>query len=132
MVMDSASPRKRLKQRRNMNVTNNYHGPVGSVAHGNNRIGSVSQTNASATPQEIADAVSSLLTAIAAAGVRSDGSDATTADLATAETELRNGLVPFGKLSKALHVLSSAEDIALRAPEVVSKLHALWQMLGWT
>jgi hypothetical protein len=120
------------KAAQNMNITNNYHGPVGSVAHGNNRIGKVSQTNASATPQEIADAINSLLAAMAAAGVRTGGSDAATADLAAAEVELRSGRVPFGNLSKALRVLNDAEDIALRAPEVASKFHTLWQMFGGT
>ena len=69
---------------------------------------------------------------MAAAGVRTGGSDAATADLAAAEVELRSGRVPFGNLSKALRVLNDAEDIALRAPEVASKFHTLRQMFGGT
>jgi hypothetical protein len=120
------------KAAQNLNVTNNYHAPVALVSQGNsNTIQGVSQTNSSATPQEIADAVGSLLKAIAMGDEVDTDTDAVVADLAQAETDLRAGRVPFGKLSKALQVLDNAEDIALRAPGVVSKIHALWQMLGW-
>jgi hypothetical protein len=35
--------------------------------------------------------------------------------------------VPFGKVTKALDVLSKAEDVAMRAPELISGLHRLTQ-----
>jgi hypothetical protein len=113
-----------------MNVTNNYHGPVASVAQGINTIKSIAQTNASATPQEIADAVAALIKAVpAAATLVSDTADAVS-DLAGTEQELREGRVSFGKIAKAVEWLVKAEDVALRAPEAAAKLHQLAQMCG--
>jgi hypothetical protein len=125
----SFSPEE-TKVAQSMFVTNNYHGPVASVAHGSNTIHNISQTNASATPQEIADAVGALIKAIQAEGALPAKSADAVADLAAAEPELKGGRVPFGKLGKALEVLNKSEDIAMRAPEVMSRLHAIGQMLG--
>jgi hypothetical protein len=113
-----------------MNVTHNYHGPVASVAHGSNTIKSIAQTNASATSQQIADALAALIKAVPAGPrLASDTADAVS-DLTSAEQELREGRVPFGKITRAVEWLGKAEDMALRAPEVASKLHQLAQMCG--
>jgi hypothetical protein len=119
---------KKAAQR--MVVTNHYHGPVASVAHGRNSIHGISQTNASATPREIADAVGLLIRAINADDQTSLKSAETIADLASAHADLKEGRVPVGKLTKILDVLSKTGDVAMRAPEVASRLHQLGQMLG--
>lgn len=113
-----------------MSITNNYHGPVASVAHGSNTIKNISQTNALVTPQEIADAVAALIKAVpAGTALASDTADAVS-DLAGAELDLRQGRIPFGKIAAAIKLLGRAEDMALRAPEAASKLHELAQMCG--
>jgi hypothetical protein len=117
------------KAAQSMFVTNNYHGPVASVAHGTNTIHKISQSNTAATPQEIADAVGALIKAL-----KTEGDKTSTDALATledAESELQNGRVPFGKITKAFEFFSKAEDFAMRAPEVASSLHKLGQMLGF-
>lgn len=116
------------KAAQSMFVTNNYHGPVASVAHGTNTIHKVSQSNSSATPQEIAEAVGSLIKAIKAEGDKAGA--AALAELEEAEPELQEGRVPFGKINKAFELFRKTEDLAMRAPEVASSLHKLGQMLG--
>jgi len=113
-------------------VTNNYHGPVASITQGtSNTIHGVSQTNASATPHEIAEAVAALISAVQTKGKPpSDTSEALSA-LTSTQPELKAGRVPFGKIAKALEVLGKSEDLAMKAPEVAGRLHQLAQMLGW-
>jgi hypothetical protein len=113
-------------------VTNNYHGPVASIAQGtNNTIQGVSQTNASATPQEIAEAVAALISAIRTTGkALGDAGEATSA-LAAAQPELKAGRVPFSKIAKAVELFGKSEDLAMKAPEVASRLHQLAQLFGW-
>lgn len=113
-----------------MFVTNNYHGPVASVAHGSNTITGISQSNSSATPQQIAEAVGALIKAIQAQGKPSESAEEASDELAAAESELKAGGVPFGRISKALSLLQKGEDIALRAPQVLDHLQHLGKMLG--
>lgn len=118
------------KAAQSVTVTNNYHAPVASIAQGSNTIGSVSQTNALATPQEIAEAVSALLQILSNVATLSPESTGAVSDLHKAEPELREGRVPFARITKAFEVLSKAQDIAMRAPEVIEGIHRLAQMLG--
>jgi len=53
-------------------------------------------------------------------------------ELVASEKELRGGRIAFGRISKAIDTLSKTEDIALRAPEFISRLHDLMQLLGLT
>ena len=113
-------------------VTNNYHGPVASISQGTkNTIQGVSQTNASATPMEIAEALAALITAIRTTGqALGDAGEATSA-LAAAQPELKAGRVPFSKISQGLEALGKLEDLAMKAPEVASRLQHLAQLFGW-
>ncbi len=113
-----------------ISVTNIHHGPVASVAHGSNVIHGVSETNSSATPQQIADAIASLLEAIQTVGPMDGMVTNAATDLSQAERELREGRVPFGRIAKAFDLLNKPGDLAIRAPGVVSRLHQLGQMIG--
>jgi hypothetical protein len=113
-----------------MVITNNYHGPVASVTHGTSTIGSIAQTNASPAPQEIADAVASLLAAIRSSeSVWSETAEAESV-LADAEPDLRRGLVPFGKINTAVDTLTKVSGLVDKAPDVMSALGHLGRMLG--
>jgi hypothetical protein len=114
-------------------VTNNYHGPIASISQGtNNTIHGVSQMNASATPKEIAEAVAALISEIQATGkALGDAGEATSA-LVAAQPELKAGRVPFSKIAKGLEALGKFEDLAMKAPEVASRLQHLAQLFGWT
>lgn len=114
----------------NMMVTNNYHGPVASVAQGSNVIGSVSQTNASATPQDIAEAIARLVQALPTGQPLGPETNSAISDLANSEMELRAGRIPMGRISKAFGLLGKAEDLAIRAPEAAARLRELGQILG--
>ncbi len=113
--------------------THNYYGAIASVTHGVSSINAVSQTNSSATPQDIADAIAHLLQAIPTGSAASPSASEATSELAASETVFRSGRIPFGsfkRITSALETLSKAEDIALRAPEIVTRLHGLGQLLG--
>jgi hypothetical protein len=103
---------------------NTFLAPVASVAQGNASVVSVTQEVSSATLQEIADAVSAILRALP------EHHEAAT-ELRAAENELQAGRVPFGRLTRILGWVGKAEDIALRAPEVVDRVQSLGVMLGF-
>lgn len=111
-------------------ISNQFAGPVASVSQGTSSVGSVSQTNASASPTEIADAILVLLIAIKAHEALNPETMHVVAELSETQTELRTGRSQIGRISRALDVLSRIQDIALRAPDIVGKTHDLLQMLG--
>lgn len=114
----------------NIGSTHIYYGAIASVTHGVSSIGAVSQTNSSASPQDIAEAIERLLKALPPKEATLPGVSAATAELAASEIELRSNRISIGRITKAFNVLYKAEDIALRVPEVVMRLHDLGQMLG--
>jgi hypothetical protein len=112
-----------------MIINNNYHGPVANDMHGGT-INKVSQHNRGATPQEIADAVGALLAVLGENKEREKDAQTAISELTEAEEDLRNNRLPFGKLAKVLEFFSKAEYVALRAPEVASRLADLARVLG--
>lgn len=113
-----------------MTVQHHYHGPIASIAQGSSHVGNVSQVNSSATPQELADAVARLMNAISASATVDHKSADAIPELAASEKELRSGRVPLGRVKKAMEAIGTVEDVAIRVPEVASRLHDLGQMLG--
>jgi hypothetical protein len=111
-------------------VHQTFHGPVGSVASGAASVGPVSQTIVSATPLEIANAVTAILQAMPSEASTAEALQAKE-QLKAAETELRAGKVPFGALGRALNLLGKAEDIALRVPELAQYIGTLARMVGF-
>jgi hypothetical protein len=107
-----------------------FQGPVASIAQGSASVGTVNQTVASATSQEMAEAVAAILRALPAAPAGTPEAVHAKADLETAEGELRQGKVSFGRLIPALNFFSKAEDIAIRAPEVAHGIGKLLSMIG--
>lgn len=102
---------------------NTFNAPVAAIAQGNSSVQSVSQTVATATPEQLANAVAKIIEALPD-GLTAKG------DLVTAEQELRKGSVPFGLLNRVMSVLGGAEDIATRAPGVIEHIQRLANMLG--
>lgn len=109
---------------------NTFNGSVGAVAQGGSTIGSVAQHSASATPQELAEAVSRIIRSLPDDLKSSSSIALAKAELGIAEKELEEGKAPLGRLMNALNIFSKAEDIAIRAPEVVQHVQSLATMLG--
>jgi hypothetical protein len=105
----------------------NIYGPVGGLAHGGGSISSITQT-ISPSPQEIAEAVGSLVESLSAMGSLAPA--AASGELREAEAELRAGRLPLAKIRAALGAIKDAQDIAVRAPEAASKAAQLGSWLG--
>lgn len=118
------------RDRPNYSINNQFSGPIASVAQGNSSVANVSQVISSTTPSDIADAISKVVAALGGnQTLRPETQEAVSA-LAETQTELLGGRIQVGKLARAMDVLSKAEDVALRAPEVAGRLHDLLQMIG--
>lgn len=88
-----------------MAVQHHYHGPIASIAQGSSHVGSVAQTNSSATPQDIADAIAHLLQSMPVGVATASNVVEAASELAASEKELRDGRVPFGRITKAVETL---------------------------
>ncbi len=87
--------------------THNYYGAIASVTHGVSSINAVSQTNSSATPQDIADAIAHLLQAIPTGSAASPSASEATSELAASETVFRSGRIPFGSFKRITSALET-------------------------
>lgn len=102
------------------------HAPIGAfVQGGGSAHGAVQQTQ-SPTPQELAEAVGSLVAALRAAGEEGPA----TRDLAKAEAELRAGRLPFASLARAIEVAGKIQDLATKAPGAIEASANVIRMLG--
>jgi hypothetical protein len=112
-----------------LSIHNHFHAPIAGLNQGSGSITGTTQNNSSATPQEMAAALASLITMLQtnkAAGAPS----AATTELVAAHKDLSAGRVPLARVRQILGGLKDAQDLAMRAPEVAQKIHALWQMFG--
>jgi hypothetical protein len=100
------------------------------VAHGNATVDTINQTAGSATPHEIAQAVAAILRAIPTAKGGTPELIQAKTDLETAEVDLREGRVPFGRLMQAVNLFGKIEDISVRAPEVAHSISKLLSLIG--
>jgi hypothetical protein len=120
--------REETKAAQAMFVTNNYHGPIASISQGGT-IHQISQQNGS-TLQEMALAIQGLLDVVKQVGHLPTEAKMAADDLKKAQSDLQEGRVPFGRITSALDAMRKVEDIAVRAPEVVSTLHRIGEMFG--
>jgi hypothetical protein len=107
-----------------------FHGPIASIAQGGTSVGTLNQTFESVTLPEMAEAVAAILRALPAGPASGPTASQAKTELETAESELWQGRLSFGRITRALGFLSRAEDIALRAPEVVHAVVKLESMIG--
>jgi hypothetical protein len=121
---------KTLAEKPSYVIHQNFQGPVASVAHGNATVDTINQTAGSATPHEIAQAVAAILRAIPTAKGGTPELIQAKTDLETAEVDLREGRVPFGRLMQAVNLFGKIEDISVRAPEVAHSISKLLSLIG--
>jgi fructose-specific phosphotransferase system component IIB len=110
-----------------MSIQNHFHAPVAGFHQGTGTITGTTQNNSSATPEEMADALASLISALQSSPV---ALPAATTELAAVQKEVAAGRIPLARVRGILAGMKDAQDLAMRAPDLAQKIQALWQMFG--
>lgn len=109
---------------------NTFHGPVASVAQGGSSVGNVNQEFESATPQQIAEVVATIINAMPTGQGANAAIEEAKSDLQAVEYELQAGKLPLKLLQRGFGLLGKIEDIAIRAPAAMDHIQRLGAMLG--
>jgi len=113
---------------RTVTIHNNFNGPVAGVAQTGSTIGSITQHHAS--PTEIANAISSVVTALRSIDTPTVAVGEAVQDLQAIEAEVRKGAQPSASVKSALEIATSVVGLVEKIPGAVAVLRSAGLLPG--